>query len=104
MSFNVNNITSLANRLNLGMAKENFGGFLQGLSNTTQPATTSTAGVVKQAATVTSVTNGNSTAAGATIVASGGTYTAANLDANFSLLTQQLNACIAALRAAGIMQ
>lgn len=63
MSTNVERISALANNLNLGMQKEDFGGFLEGLSASTQPATQTTAGIVKQGAAVADAAGANPTAA-----------------------------------------
>lgn len=63
MSTKVERISALANNLNLGMQKEDFGGFLAGLSAATQPATGTTAGIVKQGVTVADAAGASPTAA-----------------------------------------
>lgn len=63
MSTKIDRIAALASDLNLGMQKEDFGGFLKDLSAATQPATETTAGIVKQGVLVADAAGANPTAA-----------------------------------------
>lgn len=74
--------------------------------NTSAPATTSTRGVVKEAAHVAPLTDSTGGAPAATLVvvrSDTAAHTAADAIANFASLNAQLNAVVASLHTAGII-
>ena len=73
------------------------------LGSTASPATTSTLGVVKQATDVAALSSVGPGTPASGLVDVTATPTQATVNANFATLGTQLNAALAALKAAGLM-
>jgi hypothetical protein len=72
-------------------------------ANGAPTATTTVAGTVKEAADVAATANTNGTAAGAGIVDVTATPTQATINANFTLVANQINSILTNMKAAGQM-